>query len=84
MSGKRELITINSSIVFESKHLIRFKAFIASPNAVNDFLNAYENIRYMAEKRYHLVHVVVLPASRKEAQSHINGILNHPTVRGCL
>lgn len=47
-----------------------------------DFLNAYENVRYTAEKRYHLIHVVALPVNRNEAQNYINGILNHPTVRG--
>lgn len=49
---------------------------------MNDFLNAYENVRYTAENRYHLIHVVALPVNRKEAQSYANGILNHPTVQG--
>lgn len=49
---------------------------------MDDFLNAYENVRYTAEKRYHLIHVVALPVNRNEAQNYINGILNHPTVRG--
>lgn len=47
-----------------------------------DFLNAFENVRYTAEKRYHLVHLVALPVNRNEAQSYIEGILNHPTAQG--
>lgn len=47
-----------------------------------DFLNAFESVRYTSEKRYHLIHVVALPANHNDGQNYIRGILNHPTVQG--
>lgn len=53
-----------------------------SENEAIDFLNAYENVRYTAENRYHSIHVVILPTNRKQSKEYNGQILNHPTVRG--
>lgn len=58
------------------------KAFITSPNATIDFLNGFENVRYTAKNRYHLVHVVALPSNHWQSNEYVGRILNHPTVRG--
>lgn len=58
------------------------QAFIATPNSVIDFLNAFENVRFTAERRYHLIHVVALPTNRDEAPEYVDGILNHASVQG--
>nr|QGW45449.1 ionotropic receptor 41a [Bradysia odoriphaga] len=57
------------------------QAFIASPNTVIDFLDAFENVRFTSKNRYHLVHVVALPTSTDKSAEYIQEILNHPSVQ---
>lgn len=57
------------------------QAVIAGPSSIIDFLNAYENVRYTAKNRYHLIRIVALPTNRNETKKYSGQILNHPTVQ---
>lgn len=52
------------------------------PHTIIDFLDSFENVRFTAKVRYHLSHIVVLPATNDIPKFGINDIFNHPVVKG--
>lgn len=54
------------------------QAFIGTPDSILRFFDAYDNVRFTAQNRYHLMHVVVLSTPKERVQI----ILNHPVVQG--
>lgn len=53
------------------------QAFISTPKSILNFFDAFDNVRFTAENRYHLMHVVVLSTPKDRIQS----ILSHPVVK---
>lgn len=53
------------------------QAFISTPESILKFFDAFDNVRFTAENRYHLVHVVVLSTPKDKIQT----ILAHPVVK---
>lgn len=79
MCEMKQMCVFNMNI---QRLFLKIKAFIVTPNSVNDFLNSFETVRYTTETRFHLMHVLALPTSYEKTAEYIYQILNHPTVQG--
>lgn len=53
------------------------QAFISTPESISKFFDAFDNVRFTAKNRYHLMHVVVLSTPKDKIQT----ILAHPVVQ---
>lgn len=53
------------------------QAFISTSESILHFFDAFDNVRFTAENRYHLMHVVVLSTPKDRIQT----ILTHPVVK---
>lgn len=53
------------------------QAFISTAESIWKFFNAFDNVRFTAENRYHLMHVLVLSTPNDSIQT----ILSHPVVK---